>query len=63
MARKTVILDIDGTLVDTNFHHAVAWLAVLTGGFSEQELRNAGAGLVVESVEELSRNLPETSLA
>ena len=25
MARKTVILDIDGTLVDTNFHHAVAW--------------------------------------
>jgi HAD superfamily hydrolase (TIGR01549 family) len=25
MARKTVILDIDGTLVDTNFHHAIAW--------------------------------------
>jgi hypothetical protein len=62
MARKTVILDIEGTLV-VNFHHAVAWLAVLTGGFSEQELRNAGAGLVVDSVEELSRNLLETSLA
>ena len=25
MAKKTVILDIDGTLVDTNFHHALAW--------------------------------------
>jgi HAD superfamily hydrolase (TIGR01509 family) len=22
---KTVILDIDGTLVDTNYHHAIAW--------------------------------------
>ena len=38
-------------------------IAVLTGGFSEQELTDAGAVLVVESVEELSRKLPEASLA
>ena len=25
MTIKTVILDIDGTLVDTNFHHTLAW--------------------------------------
>src|SRR5918999_5472595 len=25
MTIRTVILDIDGTLVDTNFHHALAW--------------------------------------
>ena len=22
---STAILDIDGTLVDTNYHHAIAW--------------------------------------
>jgi HAD superfamily hydrolase (TIGR01509 family) len=38
-------------------------IAVLTGGFSEQELTDAGAVLVVESVEVLSRKLPEASLA
>lgn len=38
-------------------------IAVLTGGFSEQELKDAGAVLVVESVDELVRRLPEASLA
>lgn len=38
-------------------------IAVLTGGFSEQELKDAGAVLVVESVAELSRKLPDASLA
>jgi HAD superfamily hydrolase (TIGR01549 family) len=41
----------------------VETIAVLTGGFSEQELLDAGALLVVESVEELASRLPETSLA
>lgn len=41
----------------------VETIAVLTGGFSEQELRDAGAILVVESVEELGSRLAETSLA
>jgi len=38
-------------------------LAVLTGGFSEQELKEAGAMLVFGSVEELRRALGETPLA
>ena len=38
-------------------------LAVLTGGFSEQELADAGARLVFESIEELGRRLGETPLA
>ena len=38
-------------------------IAVLTGGFSEQELKDAGAVLVVESVAEPSRKLPDASLA
>ncbi len=27
--RPTVILDVDGTLVDTNYHHAIAWFRAL----------------------------------
>jgi phosphoglycolate phosphatase-like HAD superfamily hydrolase len=41
----------------------VETIAVLTGGFSKQELEYAGAVLVVESVAELAERLPETSLA
>jgi HAD superfamily hydrolase (TIGR01549 family) len=40
----------------------VETLAVLTGGFSEQELREAGARDVFTSVEELRRSLVETPL-
>jgi phosphoglycolate phosphatase-like HAD superfamily hydrolase len=41
----------------------VPTVAVLTGGFSEQELRQAGAGMVVESLTELCERLDETPLA
>jgi HAD superfamily hydrolase (TIGR01549 family) len=37
-------------------------IAVLTGGYSEQELRDAGAGAVFESVDELRGRLGETPL-
>ena len=37
-------------------------VAVLTGGFSEQELRAAGAVAVFESIEELRRRLHDTPL-
>jgi phosphoglycolate phosphatase-like HAD superfamily hydrolase len=37
-------------------------VAVLTGGFSEQELRDAGASIVFESLEELRDGLGETPL-
>jgi HAD superfamily hydrolase (TIGR01549 family) len=37
-------------------------VCVLTGGFSEQELRDAGAAAVYESVEELRERLAETPL-
>jgi HAD superfamily hydrolase (TIGR01549 family) len=39
----------------------VETLAVLTGGFSEQELRDAGAREVFTSVEELRRSLPSSA--
>jgi phosphoglycolate phosphatase-like HAD superfamily hydrolase len=38
-------------------------VAILTGGFSEQELRHAGAGSVFESLGELCERLDETPLA
>jgi HAD superfamily hydrolase (TIGR01549 family) len=38
-------------------------LGVLTGGFSEQELREAGASRVFESIAELRERLDETPLA
>jgi HAD superfamily hydrolase (TIGR01549 family) len=38
-------------------------VGVLTGGFSEQELRDAGAVVVFESIEELRASLDETPLA
>ncbi len=41
----------------------VPTIAVLTGGFSEQELREAGAEGVYESVEELCEQLERTALA
>ena len=41
----------------------VPTLAVLTGGFSEQELRDAGAAAVYESLTDLSERLDETPLA
>lgn len=37
-------------------------IAVLTGGFSEQELRDAGAAIVFESIEELRGALDDTPL-
>ena len=37
-------------------------ICVITGGFSEQELRDAGAVAVFESVEELRKRLEETPL-
>jgi HAD superfamily hydrolase (TIGR01549 family) len=40
----------------------VATVCVITGGFSEQELREAGAAAVFESVEDLRRRLGETPL-
>jgi HAD superfamily hydrolase (TIGR01549 family) len=41
----------------------VPTLAILTGGFSEQELREAGAASVFESLSELCEHLDETPLA
>jgi HAD superfamily hydrolase (TIGR01509 family) len=40
----------------------VATIGVLTGGFSEQELRAAGASCVFERIEDLRRHLDETAL-
>ena len=40
----------------------VPTVALLTGGFSEQELREAGAGVVFESLEDLIANLDRTPL-
>jgi HAD superfamily hydrolase (TIGR01549 family) len=37
-------------------------IAVMTGGFSEDELRDAGAVAVFESIDELARRLDETPL-
>jgi HAD superfamily hydrolase (TIGR01509 family) len=41
----------------------VPTVCVLTGGFSEQELRDAGAASVFESIAELAERLDETPLA
>jgi phosphoglycolate phosphatase-like HAD superfamily hydrolase len=38
-------------------------VAVLTGGFSERELLDAGAAQVYESIDGLRRSLDETPLA
>jgi HAD superfamily hydrolase (TIGR01549 family) len=40
----------------------VETLAVLTGGFSEQELRDAGASAVFHSIDDLRRRLSDTPL-
>jgi HAD superfamily hydrolase (TIGR01509 family) len=40
----------------------ISSIAVLTGGFSEEELREAGAGAVFRSIDELRMRLDETPL-
>jgi phosphoglycolate phosphatase-like HAD superfamily hydrolase len=40
----------------------VQTIAVLTGGFSDQELRDAGAVAVYHSIEELRQSLSDTPL-
>jgi HAD superfamily hydrolase (TIGR01549 family) len=42
---------------------SVETICLITGGFSEQELRDAGAVVVFESIEELRASLDETPLA
>jgi HAD superfamily hydrolase (TIGR01549 family) len=49
--------------VEAGRRAGVETLAVLTGGFSEQELRDAGARDVYTSVEELRRSLASTPLS
>jgi phosphoglycolate phosphatase-like HAD superfamily hydrolase len=41
----------------------VETIAVLTGGFAEAELTDAGAVMVFESIEDLRKRLDETPLA
>jgi phosphoglycolate phosphatase-like HAD superfamily hydrolase len=55
---------IGDTVWDVKAAHAagVETLAVRTGGFSEQELREAGAREIFTSVEELRQSLVETPL-
>jgi beta-phosphoglucomutase-like phosphatase (HAD superfamily) len=94
-----VLLDVDGTLVDTNYHHTIAWsrafrrydvvvplwkihrhigmggdqivsalageetaIALLTGGYGADELREAGASEVFESADSLRLALGKTAL-
>jgi HAD superfamily hydrolase (TIGR01509 family) len=63
--RSDDALLIGDTVWDVEAAHraGVATLAVRTGGFSEQELREAGARDVFTSVEELRQSLTETALA
>ena len=88
MSVEAALLDVDGTLIDSNHQHALAWyrafrrhgivpplwrihrtvgmggeqLVLRDHGWSEQELRNAGAVAVFESVQELRERLDETPL-
>jgi hypothetical protein len=48
---------------DIRAAETVPTVAVLTGGFSEAELRDAGAVAVYQSIEELRGALDETPLA
>ena len=65
---KAMILDIDGTLVDTNYQHALVWYRAFRrhgvvlpiwrihrsiGGYGAAELREAGAREVFESIAQL----------
>ena len=49
--------------VESALRSGITTIAVLTGGFSEQELRDAGAAAVFESVVQLRERLDETPLA
>ena len=64
---SATILDVDGTLVDTNYHHAIAWDRAFARHDTyvplwrihrrSEELLDAGAVAVYESVVELHDDL------
>jgi phosphoglycolate phosphatase-like HAD superfamily hydrolase len=54
----TTSADVENTAAEAN----AATITVVTGGFSEQELTDAGAIAVFESVAELCEHLDETGL-
>ncbi|HEX2236033.1 MAG TPA: HAD family hydrolase [Actinomycetota bacterium] len=64
------VSDRDGVMIGDSTFDCIAaeraglkTIGVLTGGFSEQELREAGAAAVFESISELRERLDETPLA
>jgi HAD superfamily hydrolase (TIGR01549 family) len=64
------VSDRDGVMIGDSTFDCIAaeraglkTIGVLTGGFSEQELREAGAAAVFESIAELRERLDETPLA
>jgi phosphoglycolate phosphatase-like HAD superfamily hydrolase len=59
----TTSADVESTKPEAAKRAGVDTLAVLTGGFSEQELRDAGAREVYTSVQELRESLARTPLS
>ena len=49
--------------IEAASHAGIETVCVITGGWSDQELRDAGAAAVFESVQELRERLDETPLA
>jgi HAD superfamily hydrolase (TIGR01549 family) len=49
--------------IEAASHTGIETVCVITGGWSDQELRDAGAAAVFESVQELRERLDETPLA
>jgi beta-phosphoglucomutase-like phosphatase (HAD superfamily) len=56
-----VLLDVDGTLIDSSFHHTIAWYRAFRGHGGE--LLDAGLAAVYESLAELRQNLEKPPLS
>jgi beta-phosphoglucomutase-like phosphatase (HAD superfamily) len=56
------VLDFDGTLVDANYHHAIAWYRAFRQHEIVLPIEEAGAAGVFESVVELCEKLDQTPL-
>lgn len=82
VSATALLIDVDGTLIDNSYFHAIAWWRacrrfgieatmaqlhrlvgmVLTGGWSEAELRDAGASAVYPTLRELLTELDDSPL-
>lgn len=68
--RPAVLFDLDGTLVDSVYHHVITWsealdsagIGLLSGGYGQEDLERAGAFRVYSDPSDLLMHIEQLGL-